>query len=100
MADSKLPDSQAGYEKGVTTALAGLAGADIVFESAAMLARLLGCSFEALVSDDDMLGAVRRAVRGIEVSDETLSLDVIREVALGPGPDLGHPQTLELMQSA
>ncbi len=99
MADSKLPDNQAGYEKGLTTALAGLAGADIVFESAGMLASLLGCSVEALVIDDDMLGAVRRAVRGIEVSDETLSLEVIREVAQGPGHYLGHPQTLELMQS-
>jgi trimethylamine--corrinoid protein Co-methyltransferase len=99
MADAKLPDNQAGHEKGVSTALAALAGADIVFESAGMLASLLGASFEALVIDDDMLGAVRRAVRGIEVSDETLSLEVIRDVAEGPGHYLGHPQTLELMQS-
>ena len=31
--------------------------------------------------------------------DETLSLDVIRESALGPGHYLGQPQTLELMET-
>jgi len=99
MSDSKLPDNQAGYEKGMTTALAGLAGANMVYESAGMLASLLGCSFEALVVDNDMLGAVQRAVRGIEVSDETLSYDVIAEAVLGPGHFLGAAQTLELMES-
>jgi trimethylamine--corrinoid protein Co-methyltransferase len=46
-----------------------------------------------------MLGAALRAIRGIEVSDETLSLDVIEEAVLGPGHYLGHPQTLALMES-
>ncbi|MCB0000525.1 MAG: trimethylamine methyltransferase family protein, partial [Anaerolineales bacterium] len=38
-------------------------------------------------------------VAGLEVSDETLSLDVIREVALGPGHYLGHRQTLARMET-
>jgi trimethylamine---corrinoid protein Co-methyltransferase len=38
-------------------------------------------------------------VRGIEVTDESLSVDVIREVCLdGPGHYLGSNQTLTLMQ--
>jgi trimethylamine--corrinoid protein Co-methyltransferase len=99
MTDSKLPDNQAGYEKGLTVALAALAGANNVSESAGMTASLMGCSFEALVIDDDMLGQVLRTVRGIEVSDETLSVDVIREVVDGEGHYLRHPQTLDLMRS-
>ncbi|MFQ5784292.1 MAG: trimethylamine methyltransferase family protein [Alphaproteobacteria bacterium] len=99
MTDSKLPDNQAGYEKGMTTTLAGLAGANLVFESAGMLASLLGCSFEALVIDNDMLGNAQRAVRGIEVSDETLSYEVIERAILGPGHYLGSDQTLALMES-
>jgi trimethylamine--corrinoid protein Co-methyltransferase len=100
MSDSKLPDNQAGYEKGVTTALAGLAGANLVFESAGMLGSLMGCSFESLVIDNDMLGCVQRAVRGIEVSDETLSFDVLERVCCGgPGHFLGQEQTLRLMES-
>ncbi len=99
MTDSKMPDNQAGYEKGVSTALAALAGGNYVCESAGMLASLLGCSFEALVIDNDMLGMVQRALRGIEVSDETLSYEVIREAVEGAGHFLGSGQTLELMHS-
>jgi trimethylamine--corrinoid protein Co-methyltransferase len=100
MSDSKFPDNQAGYEKGITTVLAGMAGANMVFESAGMLASLIGCSFEALVVDNDMLGSVQRAVRGIEVSDETLSYEVLEEVCCGgPGHFLGQPQTLSIMET-
>ena len=99
MTDSKLSDAQAGYEKGLTTALAGLAGANIVAEAVGMVGSLMGASFEAMVIDDDMLGAVNRAVRGIEVTDETLSYEVIREAVEGPGHFLGNEQTLALMES-
>jgi trimethylamine--corrinoid protein Co-methyltransferase len=64
-----------------------------------MLASLLGCSLEALVIDNDMLGAIMRTVRGIEVTPESLSTAVIREVVEGPGHFLGQAQTLSLMQS-
>jgi trimethylamine--corrinoid protein Co-methyltransferase len=99
MTDAKLPDNQAGFEKGLTTALAGLAGANLVAESAGMLGSLMGASFEAMVIDNDMLGAVQRAVRGIEVTDETLSFEVIKETVEGAGHFLGSAQTLELMES-
>lgn len=99
MSDSKLPDNQAGFEKGLTTALAGLAGANYVGEAAGMQASLMGCSFEALVIDNEMLGAVQRTIRGVEVNDETLSFEVIKEAALGPGHFLGNEQTLSLMES-
>ncbi|MGH6959113.1 MAG: trimethylamine methyltransferase family protein, partial [Dongiaceae bacterium] len=99
MADAKIPDNQAGYEKGITTALAGLAGANLIYESAGMLASLMACSFEAYVIDNDMLGNVLRAVRGIEVTDETLSFEVIRAAVEGPGHYLGSVQTLALMKS-
>jgi len=99
MTDSKLPDAQAGFEKGITAVTAGLAGANRVLESAGMLGSLMACSFEALMIDNDMLGMAQRVIAGIEVNDETLSLDVIREVALGPGHYLGQPQTLELMET-
>ncbi len=100
MSDSKLPDNQAGYEKGITTVLAGLAGANMVFESAGMLASLIGCSFEAVVIDNDMLGSVQRVVRGIEVNDETMSYEVLQQVCCeGPGHFLGHDQTLRIMET-
>ena len=98
MADSKLPDNQAGYEKGITTTLAGQAGANLVYESAGMLGSLLACSLEALVIDNDMLGSVNRTIRGIEVNEESMSAQVIKDTIEGVGHFLGSEQTLHLMQ--
>jgi trimethylamine--corrinoid protein Co-methyltransferase len=99
MADSKLPDAQAGYEKAYTNVLAGHSGANLVYESAGMHGSLLGCCYESYVIDNDMLGAVNRTVRGIEVNDESLSIEAMREVCIGgPNHFLGHSQTLSLMQ--
>ena len=100
MADSKLPDIQSGYEKGITDVMAGLAGLNLVYEAAGMHASLLGFSLESLIIDNDMLGQCLRCVRGIEVSDKALSVETITDVCLnGPGHYLGHGQTLELMQT-
>ena len=100
MTDSKIPDAQSGYEKGYTVSLAAHSGANMVYESAGMQASLLGCCPESYVIDNDMLGAINRTVRGIEVNDETLAIDPIREVCLeGPGHYLGHEQTLSRMQT-
>ena len=99
MADSKLPDAQSGFEKGYTNALAGHCGANMVYESAGMQASLLGVSIEGFVIDNDMLGAINRTVRGIEVNDETVSVEVMRDVCIdGPTHYLGHDQTMDLMQ--
>ncbi len=100
MTDSKVPDAQAGYEKGYTGALVGNSGANLVYESAGMHASLLGFCHESLVIDNDLIGSVLRTVRGIEVTEDSLSVEAMREVCTeGPGHFLGHTQTLELMES-
>jgi len=78
MTDAKLPDAQSGFEKGYTVTLAAHSGANLVYESAGMHGSLMGCCFESMVIDNDMLGAINRTVRGIEVNDETLSLEAMR----------------------
>jgi trimethylamine--corrinoid protein Co-methyltransferase len=99
MCDAKLPDIQAGYEKGVTAGLAAMTGINLLYEAAGMHASLLGFCLESLLIDNDMLGSINRNVRGIEVTDETLSVEVIGNVCTeGPGHYLGHDQTLSLMQ--
>ena len=99
MTDSKVPDNQAGFEKALTVALAALAGGGFVYESAGMLGSILGCSFESMIIDDEMLSYIRRIARGIEVTEETLSESVVVDSATGAGHFLGHQQTMELMES-
>jgi trimethylamine--corrinoid protein Co-methyltransferase len=99
MTDSKTMDAQAGYEKGITTTAVALAGGNIISCYPGMVASLMAHSFEGMVIDNDMLASVLRLVRGIEVNDETLSFDVIKETILGPGHYLDHSQTVRLMKS-
>ncbi len=99
MTDSKTMDAQAGYEKALTVAAAALAGCNQVSCYPGIVGSLMGQSFEGMLIDNDMVGNVQRMLRGIEVTDETLSYEVIRETVYGAGHYLGHPQTLALMKS-
>jgi trimethylamine--corrinoid protein Co-methyltransferase len=99
MTDAKVMDAQAGYEKAITSTVLALTGTNLVAAYPGIVGSLLGQSFEGLVIDNDMFGNIQRLLRGIEVTDDTLSYDVIRETVYGSGHYLGHPQTLELMQT-
>jgi len=99
IADAKMPDMQAGYEQAHSNVMAGLAGLNMVYEAVGMHASLLGFCHESLLIGDDLLGQSLRCVRGIEVTEDSVALEVMRSVCLeGPGHYLGHGQTLDLMQ--
>ena len=100
IADSKLPDMQAGWEQAISNVMAGLSGLNMVYEAVGMHASLLGFCMESLVLGDDLLGQVLRCVRGIDVNEDSVSIETMRDVCLGgPGHYLGHAQTLQLMQT-
>ena len=100
MTDSKVPDAQSGAEKAYNHALVGNAGANLIYESAGMHASLLGFSLEGIIIDNDIIGATQRTIKGIEVTEDSLSVETIRQTCLGgPGHYLGSEQTLRLMQT-
>lgn len=99
MTDAKLPDAQYGLEKALTIGLAAHAGGNRLCEVGGMLGSLMGCSFESMVIDDEAVGMIMRTLRGIEVSDETLAVDVIHDCAIDPGHFLGNPHTLGYMNT-
>ncbi len=99
-ADAKLPDMQAGWEQAMSNVMAGMSGLNMVYEAAGMHASLLGFCLESLILGDDLIGQALRCVRGIEVDEDSVSLDVIRATCIGgPGHYLGTDQTLGRMQS-
>ena len=99
IADAKLPDMQAGWEQMCSNVMAGLSGLNMVYEAAGMHASLLGFCHESLILGDDLLGQALRCVRGIEVTEDDLSLDVMRATCIGgPGHYLGSDDTLNRMQ--
>ena len=98
MADAKAVDAQMGFEKAISATAVGLAGGNLIYESSGMMASLLGASFEAFVIDDEMLSHVYRLVRGIEVCEETIGFEAIREAVFGDGHFLGGQHTLAAME--
>lgn len=82
--DSKVPDIQAGIESSLWILWTALSGANLVHDIG-YLESGLTCSYEMIVICDEIIGFVRRLLGGIELTPETLALDVINEV--GPGGD-------------
>jgi len=96
MSDSKIVDAQAGLESAGGTILAALAGVNMV--SGAGMLDFESCqSFEKLVIDAEIIGMARRLIRGIEVRDDPIALDLIR--GLGHRADyLALPHTAKWFQ--
>lgn len=82
--DSKLPDEQAAAEASLTLLFETLGGANLVHD-VGYLESGKCYSLEMLAICDELIGYIRRYCRGIEVSDETLALELIAE--LGPAGD-------------
>lgn len=75
-------DAQSGYETGMNTTLALMAGADL-FNMGGLLGSLMAFDFAKAVIDDEIAMMLKRIRRGMEYSDENLCLDLIAKV--GPG---------------
>ena len=97
LTNSKLNDAQAGYETGMSI-VAGLLGGADMFNMAGLLEALKSFDFGKAMTDNEIALMLKRIVRGMEFSQENLSLDVIKEI--GPaGNFIIHLQTMELMKT-
>jgi len=98
LTDSKIPDQQAAWEKGMTTLLAAMGGSNYVHHAAGMLDSMVGVAYEQYVIDDEIIGMACKVLKGIDVDPEHLALEVID--AVGPGGNfMTHPHTLKHMRT-
>jgi trimethylamine--corrinoid protein Co-methyltransferase len=91
LTDAKIPDAQAGLEKGMTLLMGALAGADI-FGHVGIAGADQGASLPQLVIDNEMAAYVRRIAKGFVVNPETLAIETIEAVGIG-GNFLAEPHT-------
>ena len=82
---SKLPDSQAAYESANTLQAALLGGVNFMLHACGWLEGGLVSSFEKFVMDADQLGVLHTLSNGVDVSDNGLAIEALKEV----GPS-GH----------
>ena len=76
--DSKVPDAQAAYEKMMIALIPALAGADSLTLLGGILDFGLSASYEQMVIDNEMAGQILRILKGFEVTEETLAVDLIK----------------------
>ena len=89
--DSKVLDQQCAAEATLSLFTAHLNGANIVHDCGFMDAGMQG-SLQLLAIDNDLIGFIRAATGVVNVTEETLALDVVEE--LGPSGDyLAHAHT-------
>ena len=92
LTNSQINDAQCGYETGINTTGALLAGSDL-FNMGGLLGSLMAFDYSKAVIDNEIALMLKRMKRGMEFSEENLCLDLIHEV--GPGGtylDLKHTQ--------
>ncbi len=80
---SKMPDAQAAYEAANTLQAAAMAGVNFMLHTAGWLEGGLVMSYEKFLMDADQAGMIGVLLEGIDLSENALALDALREV--GPG---------------
>jgi trimethylamine--corrinoid protein Co-methyltransferase len=89
--DACYPGIHAGIDKALSMILPVLAGATGV-GTVGHIENAITFSPVQLVIDNEIVGYVKRMLRGFEMTEETLAVDVIKEVGIG-GSFLTHKST-------
>lgn len=89
---SKQIDFQAAYETSIPATISALSGANMIYFQGSLTNELTMHVLKAIL-DDDIAGMIGRFLRGVEVSDETLAVDLINEVGPIPGHFLNKSHT-------
>ena len=90
---SKFLDAQYGYEAMGSTMLGILAGADEIY-SLGLLGEAQILSLEKMVLDNHLIGIIEQMLTPVDVSDDFLQADLIKEVGIG-GEFLTRRETLK-----
>ncbi len=94
LTDAKIVDCQAGYETMQNFFMLMMAGANVLNECFGVLDSILTTCYEKIIIDEEMISRVLRVMKGMDTSEEAMSVDVIKEVAQ-TGSYLLHSNTFE-----
>lgn len=89
---SKIADAQSGYERLYNALMEALIGSDIIGTAGSLDNALTSC-YAMLVIDNELSSVIQRTIKGVEVSEEKLALNVIAEVIETQSNFLEHKHT-------
>lgn len=95
LTDSKILDSQSAHERTLSSAMSSMSGANTIY-GLGTLELGLSFSMEQLVIDNEIVNMEKRVLKGIDVNDLTLSVDMIK--SMDPNDTfIEHHSTVENM---
>jgi trimethylamine--corrinoid protein Co-methyltransferase len=97
MSDAKIADGQSQIERTILTFLSGLTGTDLLL-APGYIESLYSVDPVQLIIDDEIIGYLKRILRGIDVNDTTLAKDIIKSMPSG-GTYLTEMHTVENFRS-
>ena len=98
LTDTHFPDIQAGIESALGLMSTIMSGSNFILHAVGIMDSYLAMSYEKFLIDEEICAMLIRMLRPMEVSDEAIQFDVMKEV--GPGGEfLTHAKTLELCRS-
>ncbi|WP_282434401.1 trimethylamine methyltransferase family protein [Desulfosporosinus orientis] len=89
---SKTADAQSGYEHLYNAMLEALIGSDIIGSAGSLDNALTSC-YAMLVIDNELSSVIQRTIRGVEVNEDKLAVNVIAEVIQSQSNFLEHKHT-------
>ncbi len=92
--DSHFPDIRAGVESALAIATTVRSGANFILHACGILSSFLAMSYEKFIVDEELCGMLRRMLKPVEISAESIDLETIKEVGIG-GEYLTHAKTFE-----
>jgi trimethylamine--corrinoid protein Co-methyltransferase len=98
LTNSKINDGQMGFETGISSTAALLAGADML-NMGGLLDALKAFDFAKAVIDDEIALMLKRIKRGMEFSQDNMALDIIAEIGPG-GTFMTHRHTVKWMKTS
>jgi len=89
---SKQSDFQNGYEESMSCLLDAISGVNVTLLHGGISQELTAHPVQAIL-DDDIAGMIGRVMEGAEVNEETLAIDLIKEIGPIPGFYLNSEHT-------
>jgi trimethylamine--corrinoid protein Co-methyltransferase len=96
--NSHTLDIQNGFERSLNAIIPALAGADELSGIGEMEAGVMG-SFAQIVCDNEIAGSVRRLIRGFEISEDALAVDVVSTAMNSTRNFLGQKHTMRFLRN-
>jgi trimethylamine---corrinoid protein Co-methyltransferase len=98
LTDAHVPDAQGGIESAIALTTAARNGINFVLHAAGILGSYISMSYEKFLIDEELCGIVRRLLRPITVTPESIDVEMIKTVGIG-GQYLTQPKTFQLCRT-